>query len=56
MRSAPIATPTIVQDSVPRFRLALQAILGLMHLAQNDADAPDPAALADEAAAIFLPS
>jgi len=39
-----------------RARVAYAAILGLMHLAQTDADAPDPAVLADEAAAIFLPS
>jgi AcrR family transcriptional regulator len=39
-----------------RARVAYAAILGLMHLAQTDADAPDSAALADEAAAILLPS
>ncbi|WP_254126208.1 TetR/AcrR family transcriptional regulator [Amycolatopsis sp. CA-230715] len=38
-----------------RARVAYAAILGLLHLAQTDPDGPDPAALADEAAAIFLP-
>jgi AcrR family transcriptional regulator len=39
-----------------RARVAYAAILGLSHLAQTDPAAPHPAALADEAAAIFLPS
>ncbi|WP_406642116.1 TetR/AcrR family transcriptional regulator [Amycolatopsis sp. WGS_07] len=39
-----------------RARVAYAAILGLLHLAQTDADAPSPDALADAAAAIFLPS
>lgn len=37
-----------------RARVAYAAILGLLHLAQTDPDAPDPAVLADEAAAVFL--
>ncbi|MFD0690522.1 TetR/AcrR family transcriptional regulator [Actinomadura fibrosa] len=37
-----------------RARVAYAAILGLAHLAQTDPDAPDSAALADEAAAVFL--
>lgn len=39
-----------------RARVVYAAILGLMHLAQTDPDAPDSAVLADEAAAVFLPS
>jgi AcrR family transcriptional regulator len=39
-----------------RARVAYAAILGLLHLAQTDADAPPSAILADEATAIFLPS
>ncbi|GAA4391396.1 TetR/AcrR family transcriptional regulator [Actinomadura verrucosospora] len=39
-----------------RARVAYAAILGLLHLAQTDPDAPRSAALADEATAIFLPS
>jgi AcrR family transcriptional regulator len=39
-----------------RARVAYAAILGLLHLAQTDPDAPNSAVLADEAAAIFLPS
>ncbi|WP_235783469.1 TetR/AcrR family transcriptional regulator [Amycolatopsis orientalis] len=39
-----------------RARVAYAAILGLLHLAQTDPDAPEPAVLADEAAAIFLAS
>jgi AcrR family transcriptional regulator len=38
-----------------RARVAYAAILGLMHLAQTDPDAPRSAALADEATAVFLP-
>ncbi|EFL05669.1 TetR-type regulator [Streptomyces sp. AA4] len=39
-----------------RARVAYAAILGLQHLAQTEADSPSPDALADAAAAIFLPS
>jgi AcrR family transcriptional regulator len=39
-----------------RARVAYAAILGLLHLAQTDPDAPPSAMLADEATAIFLPS
>lgn len=39
-----------------RARVAYAAILGLLHLAQTDPDAPPAAVLADEAAAVFLPS
>jgi AcrR family transcriptional regulator len=39
-----------------RARVAYAAILGLLHLAQTDPDAPDSAVLADEATAVFLPS
>jgi AcrR family transcriptional regulator len=39
-----------------RARVAYAAILGLLHLAQTDPDAPHSAALADEAATVFLPS
>ncbi|KAB2367176.1 TetR/AcrR family transcriptional regulator [Actinomadura montaniterrae] len=39
-----------------RARVAYAAILGLSHLTQTDPDAPRPAALADEAAAVFLTS
>lgn len=42
--------------AVSRARVAYAAILGLLHLAQTDPDAPHSAVLADEAAAIFLPS
>jgi hypothetical protein len=77
VRSAPMATPTNVQGSVPwlrqacrvpfwmttspgraasRARVAYAAILGLLHLAQTDPDAPKSAVLADEATAVFLPS
>jgi AcrR family transcriptional regulator len=38
-----------------RARVAYAAILGLLHLAQTDPDAPGSAVLADEATAIFLP-
>ncbi|OPC77074.1 TetR family transcriptional regulator [Embleya scabrispora] len=37
-----------------RARVAYAAILGLLHLAQTDPDAPHSAALADEATAVFL--
>ncbi|MDL4822001.1 TetR/AcrR family transcriptional regulator [Actinomadura opuntiae] len=39
-----------------RARVAYAAILGLLHLAQTDPDAPHSAVLADEATAIFLPT
>ncbi|GAB2814275.1 hypothetical protein GCM10027176_18570 [Actinoallomurus bryophytorum] len=39
-----------------RARVAYAAILGLLLLAQTDPDAPQSAALADEATAVFLPS
>ncbi|MFJ1457593.1 TetR/AcrR family transcriptional regulator [Nocardia sp. N2S4-5] len=39
-----------------RARIAYAAILGLLHLAQTDADFPHSAALSDEATAVFLPS
>jgi AcrR family transcriptional regulator len=39
-----------------RARVAYAAILGLMHLAQTDPDAPHSETLADEASAVFLPS
>jgi AcrR family transcriptional regulator len=39
-----------------RARVAYAAILGLLHLAQTDPDAPPSAVLADEATAVFLPS
>jgi len=39
-----------------RARVAYAAILGLLHLAQTDPDAPNSAVLADEATAVFLPS
>lgn len=39
-----------------RARVAYAAILGLLHLAQTDPDAPHSAVLADEATAVFLPS
>jgi AcrR family transcriptional regulator len=39
-----------------RARVAYAAILGLLHLAQTDPDAPHSAILADEATAVFLPS
>ncbi|MFD2416452.1 TetR/AcrR family transcriptional regulator [Amycolatopsis pigmentata] len=39
-----------------RARVAYAAILGLVHLAQTDPDAPHSAVLADEAVAVFLPS
>jgi AcrR family transcriptional regulator len=39
-----------------RARVAYAAILGLLHLAQTDPDAPHSVALADEATAVFLPS
>lgn len=39
-----------------RARVAYAAILGLLHLAQTDPDAPRSAVLAEEATAIFLPS
>lgn len=39
-----------------RARVAYAAILGLLHLAQTDPDAPNSTALADEATVIFLPS
>jgi AcrR family transcriptional regulator len=39
-----------------RARVAYAAILGLLHLAQTDPDAPHADALADEATAVFLTS
>ena len=39
-----------------RARVAYAAILGLLHLAQTDPDAPHTPVLADEAIAVFLPS
>jgi len=39
-----------------RARVAYAAILGLLHLAQTDPDAPHSDVLANEAAAVFLPS
>ncbi|GAA3536669.1 hypothetical protein GCM10022419_015600 [Nonomuraea rosea] len=39
-----------------RAQVAYAAILGLLHLAQTDPDAPHSAVLAAEATAIFLPS
>jgi hypothetical protein len=39
-----------------RARVAYAAILGLLHLAQTDPDAPDSTLIADEAIAVFLPS
>ncbi|WP_405166673.1 TetR/AcrR family transcriptional regulator [Nocardia sp. NBC_01499] len=39
-----------------RARIAYAAILGLLHLAQTDADSPNPAALSEEVAKIFLPA
>ncbi len=39
-----------------RARVAYAAILGLLHLAQTDTEAPRSDALADEAAAVFLSS
>ncbi|MFG1640520.1 TetR/AcrR family transcriptional regulator [Amycolatopsis sp. NPDC049252] len=39
-----------------RARVAYAAILGLLHLAQTDPDAPNAATLAEEAAAVFLPT
>ncbi|MGI5126803.1 TetR/AcrR family transcriptional regulator [Pseudonocardia sp. CA-107938] len=44
------------ERAVSRARVAYAAILGLLHLAQTDPDAPSSAALADEATAVFLPS
>lgn len=38
-----------------RAHVAYAAILGLLHLAQTDPDAPHSAVLADEAVAVFLP-
>lgn len=43
-------------EAAHRARVAYAAILGLLHLAQTEADSPSPDALADAAAAIFLPS
>jgi AcrR family transcriptional regulator len=43
------------ERAVSRARVAYAAILGLLHLAQTDPDAPNSAALADEATTIFLP-
>jgi hypothetical protein len=41
-------------DRAPsRARVAASAILGLLHLAQTDPDAPQSAVLADEAATVF---
>ena len=103
VRSAPMATPTMVQGSVPlapsvqlsllgdrndprvaevvlrvnrarlemlartyrelglspdqaaaRARVAYAAILGLLHLAQTNPDAPDAAVLADAATEVFI--
>jgi AcrR family transcriptional regulator len=39
-----------------RARMAYSAVLGLLHLAQTDPDAPSSAKLADEAIAVFLPT
>ncbi|MFC4907047.1 TetR/AcrR family transcriptional regulator [Actinomadura gamaensis] len=39
-----------------RARVAYAAILGLVHLARTNPDAPNSAALAEEAIAIFLPA
>lgn len=39
-----------------RARVAYAAILGLLHLAQTDPDAPNSATLANEATTVFLPS
>ncbi|SDW36834.1 DNA-binding transcriptional regulator, AcrR family [Amycolatopsis xylanica] len=39
-----------------RARVAYAAILGLVHLAQTDPDAPHSAVLADEVTTVFLPS
>ncbi|TDD64746.1 TetR/AcrR family transcriptional regulator [Actinomadura darangshiensis] len=41
--------------AVSRARVAYAAILGLLHLAQTDPDAPNSAILAEEATAVFLP-
>ncbi|MCR6482729.1 TetR/AcrR family transcriptional regulator [Amycolatopsis sp. OK19-0408] len=43
------------ERAASRARVAYAAILGLLHLAQTDPDAPSPEALADEATALFLP-
>jgi AcrR family transcriptional regulator len=43
------------ERAASRARVAYAAILGLLHLAQTDPDAPRSAALADEATAVFLP-
>ncbi|MEU4196501.1 TetR/AcrR family transcriptional regulator [Kribbella sp. NPDC026611] len=43
------------ERAASRARVAYAAILGLMHLAQTDPDGTDPAVLADEATAAFLP-
>lgn len=40
--------------AVSRARVAYAAILGLLQLAQTDPVAPDPAALTEEATAVFL--
>ena len=42
-------------QAAARARVAYAAILGLVHLAQTDPDAPRPAALAEEAITVFLP-
>jgi AcrR family transcriptional regulator len=44
------------ERAASRARVAYAAILGLSHLAQTDPDGQHSAALADEAAAVFLPS
>jgi AcrR family transcriptional regulator len=44
------------EQATSRARVAYAAILGLMHLAQTDPDAPASAVLGDEAIAVFLPS
>jgi hypothetical protein len=44
------------ERAAARARVAYAAILGLLHLAQTDSDAPHSALLAEEATAVFLPS
>jgi AcrR family transcriptional regulator len=44
------------ERAASRARVAYAAILGLLHLAQTDPDAPNSTVLADEATAVFLPS
>lgn len=43
-------------QATSRARVAYAAILGLLHLAQTDPDAPQSTALANEATTVFLPS